>query len=79
MIKFLNPPLAIGNVEILSIDIEENLMHAIVHYVVDNPKPVRDTVTTLNPVLIYMVNEGFIPPYKNWKTNVGVIFHPAKH
>jgi hypothetical protein len=80
VIKQLNPPVSIDNVEVIGFDSDTLSLHAVFNIYVGEPHPDVQTKmkTSIRNALRYMEVEGFIPPKMTWNINAGVVLHPPK-
>ena len=81
MIKQLNPPVSIENVEVIGFDINKCLLHTVFHIYAGDPLlPDAQTNMKLSVrnAIRYMEIEGFLPAKMRWHINTGVVIHPTK-
>lgn len=81
MIKQLNPPVALDNVEVIGFDINSCLLHTVFHIYAGEPLLPNAQINMKSSVrraVRYMELEGFLPPKMRWHINTGVVLHPPK-
>lgn len=81
MIKQLQPPVVMDNVEVIAFDADNFLLHAVFHIYAGEPL-IPDMQTNMKEsvrkVVRYMETEGFLPSKMCWHINTGVVLHTSK-